>query len=225
MLVERDGPDGTTSVLIDTTPDMRSQLLKSGTGRLDAVVYTHSHADHVHGIDDLRMIAYNMGTRVQVWADGDTQNALLGRFAYAFVQAAGSTYPPILEMNTIDGPLEIDGAGGVIRLDPFTVGHGAIDSLGFRIADLVYLPDVGEMTDDAWKAVENLDCWVLDALRRSPHPTHAHFERALEWIAQVAPKRAVLTNMHIDMDYAAVDAESPDHVTPAYDGMVIKYSL
>lgn len=222
MLVERDGPDGTTSVLIDTSPDMRSQLLDTGTGRLDGVVYTHSHADHVHGIDDLRMIVFNMRTRIPVWADGDTQNALLSRFGYAFVQPEGSPYPPILELKSIRGPFEIDGPGGPIPFHPFTVGHGSIDSLGFRIADLAYLPDVAEIYESAWDSLRGLDCWVIDALRRKPHPTHAHLEQSLEWIARAAPKRAVLTNMHIDLDYATVEAETPDHITPAYDGLVIR---
>lgn len=225
MLVERENENGVTTVLIDTTPDMRSQLLDTGTGRLDGVVYTHSHADHVHGIDDLRMIVFNMRERVPVWADGDTQNALLGRFGYAFVQPEGSPYPPILEMRTIDGPIEISGAGGSIRLLPFRVGHGSIDSLGFRIGDLAYLPDVAKMTDEAWTAVEGLDCWILDALRRSPHPTHAHLDLALEWIERAGPRRAVLTNMHIDLDYETVAAETPDHIAPAFDGMVIRYEL
>ncbi|MBO9446416.1 MBL fold metallo-hydrolase [Ruegeria sp. R14_0] len=225
MLVERDGPDGTTSVLIDTTPDMRSQLLDSDTGRLDGVIYTHSHADHVHGIDDLRMIVFNMRERVPVWADGDTQNALLGRFGYAFIQPEGSPYPPILDLKSIDGPFEVDGPGGPIPFQPFKVNHGSIDSLGFRMGNLAYLPDVAEIYDDAWPAMEGLDCLVIDALRRTPHPTHAHLEKTLGWIEQLQPKRAVLTNMHIDLDYATVDAETADHITPAYDGMVIHQAL
>ncbi|CAD0183487.1 putative hydrolase [Ruegeria sp. THAF57] len=225
MLVERDGPEGTTSVLIDTTPDMRGQLLDTGTGRLDGVVYTHSHADHVHGIDDLRMIVFNMRERVPVWADGDTQNDLLGRFGYAFIQPENSPYPPILDLKTIDGPFEVTGPGGPIPFHPLKVNHGSIDALGFRLGNLVYLPDVAEIYDDAWAMLEGLDCLVIDALRRSPHPTHAHLEKTLGWIEKLQPKKAVLTNMHIDLDYATVDAETADHITPAYDGMVIHQAL
>ena len=225
LLVERSGAGGTTRVLIDTTPDMRGQLLDAGVGELDAVAYTHSHADHVHGLDDLRQIVFNMKQRLPVWADGDTQNALFSRFGYAFVQPEGSPYPPILDMHTIDGDFTITGAGGPITLTPFRVNHGSIDSLGFRIHDLAYLPDVAKMNDDAWPHLEGLECWILDALRRTPHPTHAHLDLALEWIARAQPKRAVLTNMHIDLDYAEVAAETPDHITPAYDGMTLTYAL
>ncbi len=226
MLVERQTGAETTRVLIDTSPDMRAQLLSAGIGELDAVVYTHSHADHVHGLDDLRMIVFNMKQRLQVWADGDTQNDLYSRFGYAFVQPKDSPYPPILEMNTIDGPVTITGAGGDIILDPFEVGHGSIDALGFRIGDVAYLPDVAEIPDGVWEThLRGLDVWILDALRRTPHPTHAHLDKALDWIARAKPRRGVLTNMHIDLDYAEVDAETPDHITPAYDGMVITQTV
>ena len=225
MLVERETDEGTTTVLIDTTPDMRAQLLDAGIGKLDAVVYTHSHADHVHGIDDLRMIVFNMRARLPVWADGDTQNALLSRFGYAFVQPEGSPYPPILNMKTIDGPFEITGPGGPIPFRPFTVGHGSIDSLGFRIGTLAYLPDVAEIYDEAWDDLRDLDIWIVDALRRTPHPTHSHLEQSLDWIARAAPKQAVLTNMHIDMDYVTVRDETPDHIEPAYDGMTLRLPL
>ena len=224
LLVERETGAGTTRVLIDTGPDMRAQLLDAGVGHLDAVAWTHAHADHVHGLDDLRQIVFNTSERLNVWADGDTQTSLLSRFGYAFVQPEGSPYPPILNLHTIDGPFTVEGAGGPVTLTPFEVNHGSIDALGFRIADLAYLPDVAKMSDAAWPHLENLDCWILDALRRKPHPTHAHLDLALEWIARAAPRCAVLTNMHIDLDYATVDAETPAHVTPAYDGMVLSYA-
>lgn len=225
LLVERENNDGITRVLIDTTPDMRMQLLRAGVGTLDAVIYTHSHADHVHGLDDLRQIVFNTKDRLAVWADGDTQNDLFSRFGYAFVQPEGSPYPPILEMHTIKGDVTISGEGGDITLTPFKVNHGAIDALGFRICDLAYLPDVAEMYDDSWAALEGLECLILDALRRTPHPTHLHLDKALDWIARVAPARAVLTNMHIDLDYAKVEAETPDHIVPAYDGLTLTYEV
>ncbi|MEM9578049.1 MAG: MBL fold metallo-hydrolase [Pseudomonadota bacterium] len=223
LLVERVSDAGTTTVLIDTSPDLREQLLSAEVGRLDGVIYTHGHADHVHGIDDLRMIVFNMRARLPVWADEPTRDALMERFTYAFVQAEGSTYPPILDMNLLDGDVTIDGAGGVITFTPFEVAHGGMNALGFRIGDLAYLPDVAQIPDDVWPVLEGLDCWIVDSLRRDPHPTHSHLAQTLEWIAQVKPKTAVLTNMHIDLDYETVLAETPDHVQPAYDGLRLSF--
>ncbi len=225
LLITRTSGDKSTRVLIDTTPDMRSQLLDAGVGTLDAVVYTHSHADHVHGIDDLRMIVFNMRQRLQVWADGATSNDLLGRFGYAFVQPKGSAYPSICELNTIKGDLTISGEGGDITLRPFEVEHGNIDALGFRIGDVAYLPDVSAIPDASWTVLENLDIWIVDALRRDPHPTHSHLANTLGWIEKMAPKQAILTNMHNDLDYATVAAETPDHVRPAYDGLTFTIDL
>ncbi|WP_390910463.1 MBL fold metallo-hydrolase [Pseudosulfitobacter sp. SM2401] len=225
LLVEQVTPDGTTSVLIDTSPDLRSQLLDANVGRLDGVIYTHSHADHVHGIDDLRMIVINMRARLQVWADVPTHEALMDRFGYVFVQPEWSSYPPILELNPIDGDVIVDGPGGAITFTPFLVNHGGMDALGFRINDVVYLPDVAKIPDDAWRHMDNLDCWIVDALRRDPHPTHSHLAQTLEWIDKVAPKTAVLTNMHNDLDYATVAAETPDHVQPAFDGLTLTFPI
>ena len=221
--MERIGTDGKTTVLIDTSPDLREQLLGEDIGQLDAVVYTHSHADHVHGIDDLRMIVFNMRARLPIWADVPTKDALMQRFGYVFVQPEGSSYPPILDMNTIDGDVTIDGAGGPLTLSPFVVGHGGMDALGFRIANVAYLPDVAHIPDDVWHKLSGLDCWIVDALRRDPHPTHSHLAQTLEWIARVKPKSAVLTNMHIDLDYDTVMAETPDHIQPAHDGLRLTY--
>lgn len=225
LLVERVDTTGTTRVLVDTSPDMRSQLLRADIGTIDAVVFTHSHADHVHGIDDLRQIVFNTRQRLPVWADGATQDALLSRFGYAFVQPEGSSYPPILDMHTIRGDFTITGLGGGITFTPIKVAHGAIDALGFRVADLAYLPDVSEIYDDAWKQLSDLDCWIIDALRRNPHPTHAHLALTLEWIDKAKPAHAVLTNMHIDLDHATVEAETAPHISAAYDGMVLEYGV
>ena len=224
MLVERETDQGITRALIDTSPDMREQLIDAGVGALDGVIYTHSHADHVHGVDDLRMVVFNMRERVNVWADQATCDALLDRFGYVFIQPEGSSYPPILNLNLLDGPVTITGAGGDITFTPFEVEHGRIDALGFRIKDLVYLPDVSAMNDTAWDVVSGANCWVLDALRRDPHPTHSHLEQSLEWIKKSGVSNAVLTNMHIDLDYETVLAETPDHIKPAFDGMVIEYA-
>ncbi|MGB5837206.1 MAG: MBL fold metallo-hydrolase [Albidovulum sp.] len=226
LLVERIDAGGTTRVLIDTSPDMREQLLRTGVGTLDAVLYTHSHSDHVNGLDDLRQIVFNTKVRVPVWADGSTQHEVMARFAYAFVQPEGSSYPPICDLHTIKGPVVISGAGGSITFDPFEVDHGDIDALGFRIGNLAYLPDVLKIPEPIWDShLQGLDCWIVDALRRTPHPTHAHMALTLEWIARAQPKHGVLTNMHIDMDHSAVEAETPAHISAAYDGMVLEYEV
>jgi phosphoribosyl 1,2-cyclic phosphate phosphodiesterase len=225
MLVERIKGEEVTRVLIDTSPDLRQQLLDAGVGLLDAVLYTHGHADHTNGIDDLRMIVFNRRSRLPVWADADTQSSLISRFGYVFVQPEGSPYPPILDLKTIDGTVKIHGAGGEIDFIPFEVDHGSIDSLGFRIGPLAYLPDVAEMPEAAFAALEGVDTWVVDALRYKPHPTHAHLERTLGWIERVKPRRAVITNMHIDLDHATLEAETPDHVDAAYDGMILDFDL
>jgi phosphoribosyl 1,2-cyclic phosphate phosphodiesterase len=189
---------------------------------LDGVVFTHSHADHTHGIDDLRQIVFNTGNRLPVWADGATENALIARFGYAFVQPQGSPYPPILDLQAIrDQPFDVSGPAGPITFTPFVADHGTMQALGFRIGPLAYLPDAVALPDPSWAAVQDLNVWVVDALRRKPHPTHAHLEMTLGWIAKAKPARAVLTNMHLDMDYETLRAELPKGIDPAYDGMTI----
>lgn len=222
MLVERVTSNGKTSVLIDTSPDLRNQLLNAEVGTLDGVVYTHDHADHTHGIDDLRMIVFNMRKRLPIWADATTQITLRKRFGYTFEQVPGTLYKPILEMNDMTGPVSITGDGGTITLSPFLVDHGPILANGFRIENLVYLPDVSAMNETAWEKVNDLDMWIVDALRREPHPTHSHLDQTLDWIKRAAPKKAILTNMHNDLDYQTVCAETPDHITAAFDGMQIR---
>ncbi|MEO1292436.1 MAG: MBL fold metallo-hydrolase [Pseudomonadota bacterium] len=227
VLVERQGPEGVTRVLIDAGPDLREQLLSARIGTLDAVLFTHDHADHTHGIDDLRLVVFNIRRRLPVWMDAATRDILMTRFGYTFETPPGSLYPPILELNLIEKtgidapPVRIDGAGGPIEAIPFRVEHGSIMALGFRIGGVAYLPDVSAMTEEAWAAVEALDLWILDALRYTPHPTHANVETALGWIDHAGPRRAILTNMHVDLDYETLSAEMPDRVTLAYDGRVL----
>lgn len=217
LLVEQDD----TRVLIDTGPDLVPQLLDARVSTLDGVVYTHAHADHTHGVDDLRQVVFNAGRILPLWADEDTARSLITRFGYIFETPPGSGYPPIATLCPITGPFDI----GPLRLTPFRVAHGAITALGFRIEAggraLVYLPDVSDIPDAAWPTIEGADVFICDALRRKPHPSHAHLPLTLEWMARAAPRRGIITNMHLDMDYDAVDRDTPPHITPAFDGMVI----
>lgn len=222
-----DPGNATTRILIDTGPDLVPQLTDAGVGLLDAVVWSHPHADHIHGIDDLRQIVHNRRAILPGWADAPTAEALSTRFAYIFETPPGSPYPPIVALNPIDGPFAVEGDGGALRLTPFVVDHGGTPALGFRIAErdgapaLVYLPDVKAIPDAAWSAITGAEVFICDALRRTPHPTHAHLALTLDWIERSGTTRGVITNMHVDLDYDAVMAETPAHVVPAFDGMVI----
>jgi phosphoribosyl 1,2-cyclic phosphate phosphodiesterase len=226
LLVERLGREGATRVLVDAGPDMRAQLLDAEVPSLDAVLFTHEHADHVHGIDDLRQVVFNRRARLPVWAPGWTAATLRARFGYVFEQPEGSLYPPILDLNEIDGEVTVHGAGGAVTALPFEVPHGPdARALGFRFGPVAYLPDVSDMSEAAWAALEGVSCWIVDALRYEPHLTHAHLDKTLGWIERLRPERAIITNMHIDLDYDRVAAETPPHVTPAHDGMTLSFPV
>lgn len=223
ILLSRMAEAGETRVLIDTSPDLRDQMLSTGTDALDGVLFTHEHADHTHGIDELRAFYLRQRHLIPIWADEKTANLLVSRFGYCFVTAPGSDYPPILRLNrlTADVPLEIAGKGGVIGALPFIVHHGNIDALGFRFGNVAYTPDVNGIPDTSLAALSNLDLWVVDALRPVPHPSHFSLPETLAWIERLKPKRAVLTNMHIDLDYATLKRDLPPYIEPAYDGMIL----
>jgi phosphoribosyl 1,2-cyclic phosphate phosphodiesterase len=228
VLVERKSATGTTRVLVDTSPDLRTQLLKARVAEVDAVLITHDHADQIHGFDDLRQIAHHTRRRVEVWADGETAKTLQSRFGYCFVQPEGSGYPPIANLHLIPDPFEplfFTGGGGPLPVHPFAQTHGSIRSLGFRFGPIAYSPDVNKLDDAAFAVLDGVDTWIVDALRHKPHPSHAHVGLALDWIARVKPRHGILTNLHQDLDYEALKTQLPAGVEPAYDGMTVRAEI
>jgi phosphoribosyl 1,2-cyclic phosphate phosphodiesterase len=223
ILVERRGKHGTTSVLVDAGPDLREQLLDAKVERLDGVILTHEHADHTHGIDDLRPLVLHMRRTVDVFMDEVTGAVMLDRFRYIFESLPGSSYPPIAIRHQINAgtSFAIDGPGGKIDILPISVVHGEINSLALKIGGVMYLPDVSAIPAEAEPHFDGLDIWIIDALRHRPHPSHFSLAEALAWIGKVKPKQAVLTNLHTDLDYAALVAAMPDGVIVGFDGMVI----
>lgn len=225
MLATRTNERGLrTRVLIDCTPDLRYQLLDAQVDWLDGVLITHEHADHTHGIDDLRPLFVAKRRKVDVWLDEPTSRAMHARFGYCFMTPPGSEYPPIAhERRLVPGKMvTISGQGGDIEVMPVLQGHGDIPSLGFRIGDVAYSADIKNLPDESLALMQGLDIWIVDALRRAPHPSHLNLAEALEWIDRVKPRRAILTNLHTDMDYATLRAELPPHIEPAFDGMQIE---
>ncbi|HEV7995415.1 MAG TPA: MBL fold metallo-hydrolase [Stellaceae bacterium] len=211
---------GPVSILIDTSPDLREQLIDARVGRLDAVVMTHAHADHLHGIDDLRALNRLMGQEIPLWADTKTLAEIRRRFGYVFDPPSepGRFYKPCLVAHEISGPFAIDG----IEITPFAQDHGFSTTLGFRIGPMAYSTDVVELDDTAFAALAGVELWIVDCFRRAPHPTHSHLDKTLGWIARVGPRRAVLTHMEQSLDYRELCAELPAGVEPGQDGLVIE---
>src|SRR5450631_3665686 len=216
LLVERTGTGGRTRVLVDCTPDLRAQLLDAEVDWLDGVLITHEHADHIHGIDDLRPLFVHKRRRVDVYLDEATSRAMHARFGYCFMTPPGSQYPPILTEHRLEPghPVTINGQGGPIEILPVLQSHGDIPSLGFRFGVVAYSADIKSLPPESVSAMAGLDIWIVDALRKSPHPSHFNLDEALDWIARIKPKRAVLTNLHSDMDYADLQASLPPNVEP-----------
>ncbi|HEY8351357.1 MAG TPA: MBL fold metallo-hydrolase [Sphingomonadales bacterium] len=206
----------TTKILVDTSPDLREQCLDADIRHLDAVLYTHDHADHTHGIDDLRGLMHCMGKRIDVHANAATLAVLRKRFDYVFESQGG--YPAICDAHEITGPFRV----GDIEVTPFEQIHGDITSLGFRFGPVAYSTDLNELPEAARNVLRGVDLWIVDALRYDPHPTHPHLDLTLEWIADVKPRRAILTHMTWDMDYEELRQRLPPGVEPAYDGLVVE---
>jgi len=220
-MVERIGENGTTRVVIDTSPDLREQLIDANVDHIDAVFLTHEHADQTHGMDDLRSVVLHQKRRIPTYLNQSTANDINQRFSYCFESPPGSSYPPILERRSIEaGESEtIDGKGGPITLTAFLVQHGSIPALGYRVGNAAYTPDLNGIPPESFAALENLDLWVIDGLRYTPHSSHFSVADALHWIARFKPRRAVITNMHADLDYEELRCKLPSGVVPGYDGM------
>ena len=210
----------TTRILVDTSPDMREQLLDAGVANLDAVIWTHDHADHCHGIDDLRQVFHHRGRPVRGYARAATINVLKTRFGYVFEGSDG--YPAVVELGELPDRLAI----GDIEVQVTDQPHGSITSAGLRFTcggrSIGYATDFNEFTEDMKRLYKDLDLWVIDALRKRPHPTHPHLAMALGWIEELAPRRAVLVHMDNSMDYVTLARELPPGVEPGYDGMEIE---
>jgi phosphoribosyl 1,2-cyclic phosphate phosphodiesterase len=223
LLVERHDNGGVTRVLVDTPPDLREQLLDANVDRLDGVLYTHEHADHIHGIDDLRAFFIKQRQQIDVYLDEHTATVARARFGYCFATPPGSEYPPILREHRLAAghPVTVNGPGGPITALPILQEHGDIASLGFRFGSFAYSCDLSGLPPDSVAALAGLDTWVVDALRYRPHPSHLSLAEALAWIEQLKPRRAILTNLHADLDYETVRKEVPTNVEPAFDGMSV----
>ena len=212
---------GDTRILVDTGPDLRTQALRANIETVDAVLFTHSHADHLHGIDECRTFNIHKRGPIPIYADRRTLWHIEARFGYTLhgERAQKGWWRPALIPNRIgDGPFAVAG----VPVTPFRQRHGNGESLGFRIGDFAYSSDVDALPEASLAALAGVDLWIVDALRERPHPSHSHLERSLAWIARVRPKRAVLTHMNHEVDYATWAAKLPAGVEPAHDGLVLE---
>lgn len=219
ILIEGKG----ATILVDASPDCRAQLLDAGTAHLDAVIFTHAHADHIHGIDDLRWVNVAMGAAIPTYAYDVTLEQINTRFGYVFApldhKARGHFYKPCLDPRPVgDGSFRI----GELEIRPFRQDHGFSTTMGLRVEGFAYSVDVVALDEPAFERLYGVDNWIVGCLGRAPHPTHAHVDKVLEWIERVGPTRAWLSHMSHTLDYAALCEELPGHVRPAHDGLTIE---
>jgi phosphoribosyl 1,2-cyclic phosphate phosphodiesterase len=221
-----EGPERWTTAIIDASPEFRQQTAEAGAKRLDALLMTHDHADQAHGIDDIRAFAMRQRARIPCHVDAATEATLLRRFGYIFHGEKG--YPAISDLVPIPPhgvAWQVDGPSGAIPVVTFDQDHGEVRSVGYRFGRVAYSPDVLQLDEAGFAALADLDLWIVDALRYTPHPTHAHVERTLGWIERLKPRRAILTNLHIDLDYTELTSRLPAGVELATDGMRIEVEV
>lgn len=211
--------DGETTILIDTSPDLREQLLGASVRRLDGVLYTHGHADHLHGIDDLRELNRAMQAPIDIYGDVDLLARIRERFGYVLEPLDSQYYyKPVLTPHVVTERFRVGG----VEVLPFVQDHDVCATLGYRIGDFAYSTDAVNLDDAAFEALAGVRLWIVGALTNRPHGTHAHVDKALAWIERVGPERALLTHMSTSLDYCRLKARLPAHVEPGYDGMVIE---
>jgi phosphoribosyl 1,2-cyclic phosphate phosphodiesterase len=212
--------DGGTTVLVDTPPELREQLLEAGVDRLDALIYTHAHADHVNGLDDLRAVNTLIDRPLDTFGDAAVLGRIRERFGYAFLppEPEKGWWRPALTPVAIEGPFAV----GELTIHPFEQHHGRLPSWGFRTGAFAYSPDVKELPEQALAELRGVEVWLVDCLRERPHPTHAHLEQTLAWVGQIKPRLAILTHMNHELDYYELEKRLPAGVEPAYDGMVLR---
>jgi len=211
------------TILIDSSPDLREQLLAANVTRLDAVLYTHDHADHINGIDELRHIRIKGRNGIDCYGTADTMSGIAGRFRYAFEQnevGSGVLYRPFLKRHDVSGPFAV----GPVPIVPFAQDHGlGSTTTGYRVSDVAYSTDVVELPEESWAVLAGIRLWVVDCLREEPHPTHAHLDKTLSWIERIKPERAILTHMNHTLDYEVARRRCPPGVEPGYDGLSVEF--
>lgn len=215
--------DNDTRILVDMSPDVRSQLLDNEINLIDAVLFTHLHYDHVAGLGELRTLSFLAKRRLEVFATRDVLDGLIRNAGYLFRSEESDDaqlYKPSADPVAITYGDAFQAQG--VEVIPFMQDHGICETAGFRFGKFAYSTDTVDLNDDAVAALEGIDVWVVDCLRDDPHPTHMHFDRTLEWIDRIKPKRAIFTHMNFQTDYEKTLARCPEGVEPGYDGMVLE---